>query len=305
MFSESLKTRLANVHTYAVTPFKTDNVLQVDLKAFEANLEFLIEHGVQVIAVGGGTGEIEALGIDELESLAKTALQVAGDRALVITCLPGNLGEASELVGRYQSLGAQIVLGMPPLIRGKVPLDLEGVFDYYRQLAEVTDLPLMPYNTQGWPAEFFVRLAEIDRILGVKDPCHQPHEFFKAIKLLGDRFVWMGNKRHDPGVVQFRYQMGMQGFTSGQCNFLPGPELEMHAAAQKKDWDRIVELQEQVAPLERLRMAHDDAAMVKAGMDLVGLQGGRVRSPRRAISPEGRAELAKTLKALGVEIKRE
>ena len=82
MFSESLKTRLANVHTYAVTPFKTDNVLEVDLKAFEANLEFLIEHGVQVIAVGGGTGEIEALGIDELEALAKTALQTAGDNDL-------------------------------------------------------------------------------------------------------------------------------------------------------------------------------------------------------------------------------
>jgi len=303
MFSDELKGRLKNVHTYAVTPFKQDNLLAVDLAAFEDNLEFLITHGMQVIAVGGGTGEIEALQTSELEVLAKTALRVADDRALVITCLPANLSEACELASRYQSLGSQIALGMPPLVRGKVPADLEGVFEYYRQLAKASDLPLMPYNTQGWPAEFFTRLAEIDRIIGVKDPCHQPHEFFKAIKLLGDRFVWIGNKRHDPGVVQFRYQMGMEGFTSGQSNFLPGPELEMHAAAQEKDWDRIVALQEQVAPLERLRMAHDDAAMVKAAMDLVGLKGGRVRPPRRDVPTAGRAALASTLAELGVQVK--
>lgn len=304
MFSAALKSRLKNVHTYAVTPFKQDNLLELDLAAFESNLEFLLSHGVQVIAVGGGTGEIEALSPDELESLAKTALGVAGERALVITCLPANLKEACTLAARYQALGSQIALGMPPLIRGKIPADLEGVFAYYRQLAQASDLPLMPYNTQGWPAEFFERLAEIERIIGIKDPCHQPHEFFKAIKRLGDRFVWIGNKRHDPGVVQFRYQMGMEGFTSGQSNFLPGPELAMHAAAGEKNWDRIVKLQEEVAPLERLRMAHDDAAMVKAGMDLVGLHGGRVRPPRRDIPKEGRAALAKTLEALGVAVKK-
>jgi dihydrodipicolinate synthase/N-acetylneuraminate lyase len=304
MFSDELKNRLRNVHTYAVTPFTDDDLLAVDFAAFEANLEFLISHGVQVVAVGGGTGEIEALSTEELEALAKTALAAAGKRALVITCLPGNLKEACELAGRYQALGSQIALGMPPLVRGKVPADLEGVYAYYRQLARASDLPLMPYNTQGWPAEFFTRLADVDRIIGVKDPCHQPHEFFKAIRLLGDRFVWVGNKRHDPGVVQFRYQMGMEGFTSGQSNFLPEPELAMHAAAREKDWDRIVKLQEEVAPLERLRMAHDDAAMVKAGMDLVGLKGGRVRPPRRDVPPEGRAALAETLTAMGVPIRR-
>ena len=158
----------------------------------------------------------------------------------------------------------------------------------------------MPYNTQGWPAEFFVRLGAIDRIIGVKDPCQVPHNFFKAIKLMGDRFVWVGNKRHDPGVVHLRYQMGMEGFTSGQTNFLPEHELQMHDAALHKDWPRIIELQDTVAPLERLRMAHDDAAMVKAAMDLVGLAGGPVRPPRRDVPAAGRVAIRKVLEDLGV-----
>jgi dihydrodipicolinate synthase/N-acetylneuraminate lyase len=295
MFPADLRARLKSVHTYAVTPFVRDNILEIDTAGLARNLLFLVEHGVRVIAVGGGTGEIEALTGPELEEIARTALAAVGDRALVIVSAPGNLKAACELAPRYEKMGARVMLGMPPLIRGAVPSDLEGVFEYYRLLARASGLALMPYNTQGWPAEFFERLSRIDAIIGIKDPCHVPHNFFKAIKLVGDRFVWIGNKRHDPGVLHLRYQMGMEGFTSGQTNFLPEPELQMHEAALRQDWSRVVALQEQVAPLERLRMAHDDAAMVKAAMDLVGLTGGSVRPPRRDVPAEGRAAIKKVL----------
>lgn len=300
-FDPQLKEQLRNVHTYAVTPFLDSDLMEIDREGFVSNLEFLIERGMRVIAVGGGTGEIETLSVEELTWLAETALRVAGDRALVIACLPGNLQEATELAARYERLGARILLGMPPLIRGKVPADLEGVADYFRRLARVTQTPLMPYNTQGWPAEFVTRLAEIDTIIGIKDPCQVPHEFFRAIQLLGDRFVWIGNKKHDPGVVHLRYQMGMEGFTSGQSNFYPEPELAIHDAAILRDWERVIQLQRRIAPLEQLRLAHDDAAMVKAGMDIVGLSGGRVRPPRRDAPQAARDSLRTALEQLGVE----
>jgi 4-hydroxy-tetrahydrodipicolinate synthase len=303
MFSADLIARLKDVHTYAVTPFLTNNLLEVDLDGLARNLEFLVAHGVQVIAVGGGTGEFEALTPGELEALARSAVQVVGDRALVVATLPGNLSVAVDLARRYERIGIRVVLGMPPLVRGKAPRDLEGVFEYYRLLCQATELPLMPYNTQGWPAEFIVRLADIERIVAIKDPCHDPHPFFRAIKRLGNRFVWLGNKQHDPGVLHLRYQMGMDGFTSGMSNYWPEAELEMHQAALRRDWDRLIVLQDRVAVMERLRMEQDDAASVKAAMDLVGLTGGKVRPPRRDVPPDGRAELRKALQEMGVEVR--
>jgi dihydrodipicolinate synthase/N-acetylneuraminate lyase len=299
MVPAALRERLINVHTYAVTPFVAGDVLTIDHGAFERNLEFLAERGVKVVAVAGGTGEFEALTLGEMEALTRTALRTLGDRVLVIATLPGNLRAAADLAPRYASMGVQVMLAMPPLVRGQVPRDLEGTFDYYRILSRVTDVPLMPYNTQGWPAEFYVRLADVDRIIGVKDPCHDPHTMFRAIQRLGDRFIWIGNKRHDPGVVHLRYQMGMQAFTSGQSNFWPEPELEMHAAAQRRDWPRVIELQRQCAGLERLRMESDDAAMVKGAMDLLGLYGGPVRPPRRDLSTAAREALGGVIHALG------
>ena len=222
-FPETLQNQLKNVHTYVVTPFCQDDPLQVDLDALRGNLRFLVDAGVRVVAVCGGTGEFEALSPAEYLAVSRVAQETVGQEALVVATVPGNLPVARDLLAAYASLGIQAVLAMPPLIRGQVPRDLDGVISYFRQLCAATPLAVMPYNTQSWPAEMFCRFAEIDGIIAVKDPCFQPHELYKAIRMLGTRFVWIGNKQHDPGVVQLRYQMGVEAFTSGQSNFWPGP----------------------------------------------------------------------------------
>ena len=239
----ALRERLKTVHTYAVTPFRDDDLLSVDHPALEANLAFLVAHGIGVIAVGGGTGEVDALSVPELEAIARTAVAAVAGRAIVVGTLPGNLAEALALLPAYERIGVDVALALPPHVRWKPPSDIEGTVDYYRLLGRRSSLPLMPYNTQGWGADTFVRLAEVDAILGIKDPCVDDLPMFRAIQLLGDRFVWIGNKRHDPGVAHLRYQMGMQGFTSGMANFLPEPELTLHEACIAKDWARAERIQ--------------------------------------------------------------
>ena len=122
-----------------------------------------------------------------------------------------------------------------------------------------------------------------------------------AIQRLGDRFVWVGNKRHDPGVLQYRFQAGIDAFTAGFVNFIPRFELELFEAALRQDWSRMTEIQAQLAPLERLRNQHAEG-IIKSGLDLVGLTGGPVRPPRTNASPEGVAALRNELLSLGVEL---
>ena len=301
MSLDLLRQQLRNVHAFTATPFRDDDLAQIDLDGFERNLTFLVDNGVKVINVGGGTGEVEGLTGPELEVVAKLALEVVGDRALVLPTLPGNFGEALGLAERYEKLGARALLGMAPFTRNQVPPHLDGVYNHYVEMSKATSLPLIPYNTQGWAPEFFARLAGIDSIIAIKDPCLVPHNLFRAIKQLGDRFVWIGNKRHDPGVLHLRYQMGIQGFTAGNVNFIPKLELGLHQAALRQDWDRMIDLQEKLAPLEIMRTMYGDT-VVKAGMDLVGLVGGKVRPPRIDLPQGKREELRGILKRLGVEI---
>jgi len=295
MADADLKDRISNVHAYAVTPFVAGNVGEIDFDGFQENLRFMADRGVQAIAVGGGTGEIEALHPEELEGLARAAIEVVGDRVLLLACLPTNLGEAIRLAPVYENLGIELMMAVAPQVRWMEPVDLEGTFEYYSAVAGSCGLPFLPYRIQPWPAEFIAHLADIDQIIGIKDPCTEPLELFRAIQMMGDRFVWLGNKRHDPGVLHLRYQMGIHGFTSGQLNFLPEPELQMHEAAVRQDWDELVRLQALVAPLERVRLAFDDTAMVKAAMDFKGLAGGAVRPPRRNLESDSRQAIGAVL----------
>ena len=153
----------------------------------------------------------------------------------------------------------------------------------------------MPYNTQGWSADFYERLAEVDAVIAVKDPCFDDHPLLRAIQRLGDRFVWIGNKRHDPGVLHLRYQAGIDGYTAGFINFLPEPELALERLAQARDWDAMVDVQRRLAPLERLRNRFGDA-LIEAGLDAVGLAGGSVRPPRVNVSDAGRKALREELR---------
>lgn len=300
MFSEELKGQLRNVHAYTVTPFLKDDIAQLDTDGFARNLDFLIGQGVRVLSIGGGTGEINALSANELANLCQVGLETAAGRALVIPTVPGNLKTALELLPQYEAMDAQVVLGMAPYTRNQIPDDLEGVYSHYRILSDHTALPLMPYNTQGWPPEFFARLADIDRIIGVKDPCLVPHNLFAAIQQLGDRFVWIGNKRHNPGVLHLRFQMGIEGFTAGIVNFAPQFELELFRLAKDGAWDAMVDLQKRLAPIENLRTQFGDVSLLKAGLDLVGLAGGPARPPRVDVPENARQALSNELTGLGV-----
>jgi dihydrodipicolinate synthase/N-acetylneuraminate lyase len=293
---------MMHVHAYAVTPFCPDNVLEVNIDGLRKNLTFLVENGVKVIVVGGGTGEVEMLSDEELRQVATTALEIAGDRALVIPTVPDNLKRAVTLLKEYVVAGAEVVLSMPPYIRHQVPDDLSGVFNYYQTLADASDVALLPYNTQGWPATFIGRLAEIDGVIGIKDPCKQPYTLYEAIRLVGDRLVWIGNKRHQSEVLQYHFQAGVQGFTAGLINVVPKFELEMQEAGMQGDWERLIQLQRTVAPLEALRDRYGDAAMLKGGLDLIGLAGGPVRPPRVDMPEEGCRLLRAELRRLGCEV---
>ena len=70
----------------------------------------------------------------------------------------------------------------------------------------------------------------------------------------------------------------------------------------KKKWSKIIEIQQEIAPLEKLRLMNDDAAMVKTAMDILGLSGGRVRAPRLNLNQGDKENLNEVIKKLKIRI---
>jgi 4-hydroxy-tetrahydrodipicolinate synthase len=297
IYSKTLLDKLREVHVYITTPF-TDNLLDIDSDALQNNLDGLVNRGVKICAVGGGTGEADALSSAEQLLLAKSALAAVGGRALVVATLPGNLGEAIPLAQQYEKLGVEVALALPPLVRGKAVLEAPGIVQYFRKLTAHTDLPIMPYNNQGWPLDFYLGLAELPKIISIKDAMLDHYQIFRARARLGDRFVWIGNKSFDPPITHLRYRAGMECFTSGMANFYPEPELALHEACKSGNEEEAIRLQNICAGFSQLRSAADDASAVKAAMDIVGFKGGKVRPPRLDVDDQTKKEIAKLLKGI-------
>ncbi|HAA76725.1 TPA: hypothetical protein DCE37_16570, partial [Candidatus Latescibacteria bacterium] len=59
---ENLKERLREVHAYAVTTFRRDDPFKLDLDGYASNIAFMLDRGVKMVVVGGGTGEVNAVG---------------------------------------------------------------------------------------------------------------------------------------------------------------------------------------------------------------------------------------------------
>lgn len=295
IYPSSLLDALREVHVYVTTPF-TEEELKVDLDSLQRNLDGLVDRGVRICAVGGGTGEADALSHAEQLEIAKAALESVGKRALVVATLPGNLGEAIPLANKYHKLGIEVALALPPLVRGRAIMESPGIIEYFRVLTSNTELPIMPYNNQAWPLDFYLGLAEIPKIISIKDAMLDPYQIFRAISRLGDRFVWIGNKSFDPPITHLRYQAGMECFTSGMANFYPEPELALHQACKSGDVTEALRLQKICAGFAQLRSAADDASAVKAAMDIVGFKGGKVRPPRLNVDESTRQEIARLLK---------
>ncbi len=134
---------LSGVCVPICTPFK-DSGASLDLKSFEANIDSLIENGVHIIAVNGGTGEFPFLADEEKRKLAEVAVKRASGRAKVIVQTSAiRTEDAVENSKHADGIGADALLILPPYFEGPGEA---GVRWHYEQIAKAIKTPIMAYN---------------------------------------------------------------------------------------------------------------------------------------------------------------
>ncbi|MFN0013189.1 MAG: dihydrodipicolinate synthase family protein, partial [Saprospiraceae bacterium] len=116
----------------------------LDIPAFLHNLSAQIEAGVHGIIIGGSLGESSTLTHDERIELLAAAKDLAKGRVPVILNLAESATRsAMRFARRAQDSGADGLMVLPPLLYR--PTDRETT-DYFRTVAESTDLPILVYN---------------------------------------------------------------------------------------------------------------------------------------------------------------
>lgn len=165
------KNKFAGIMPALVTPLDAAGNVKPDVvrQLMDSNYRA----GVSGFYVTGGTGEGPLLTLDRRKAMAEAAVAANAGRGKIIVHTGSiHTSEVLELTRHATEIGADGISSVPPSFYFRYTL--EETVDYYKRMADATDLPILVYaNTQtGSGVDVNVmmeRLLVIDNICGAKD----------------------------------------------------------------------------------------------------------------------------------------
>ncbi|MEU6430079.1 5-dehydro-4-deoxyglucarate dehydratase [Microbispora sp. NPDC046973] len=297
--------QLDGVLFFPVTPFGPDGELAEDVLATHVTRG--VSEGAGGVFAACGTGEFNALGIDEYARVVRIAVESADGRVPVLSGAGGSLPFARECARRAADAGADGLLLLPPYL---VSAPAEGLVRYVREVAASTDLPIIVYqraNARFTPAAA-AELTGIPNVVGFKDGLGDVDAMQRIVlavrEATGRDFTFFNGLPTAEMTVPAYRGIGVSLYSSAVFCFLPEVALAFHKAVTAGDDDLVRRLLAGFyRPLVELRdlVPGYAVSLVKAGVALRGLDVGRVRPPLVDAAPEHVARLEKLI-AAGLDI---
>jgi 4-hydroxy-tetrahydrodipicolinate synthase len=318
-----LKDKVKGVVHLVMSPFDENG--ELDKKALRTTVDQIatkLEGEEVVFVTTASTGEFYAMTDEECRAVIRiTAEEVAGRFPVFGGTGRGGTRLTVEMSQYAQEVGADGVMVLNPFYQ---PATEEGIYKHFKTLAENIDIGIMIYNnpstTKLWiPPYLMARLSKIDNIIADKETISDAARFYFM-----QRAVDPADMSIVCGVGQLVYpffcMFNCAGFVTEFCNFAPDTAIGLYKAAKAKDYDRVIELTNQIAPYYEFRgrllgkrspvpsvlspfLSPNDLPLVqsiiKEAMTLTGLPGGTTRQPMEDLTAEEIEELREVLKEIG------
>ena len=274
--------QLSGTGVALVTPFDTEK--EVDYKALETIINYVIDGGVGYIVILGTTGETPTLSISEKIAIINfTYLKVAG-RVPVILGIGGNsTKETIEALNKYPLEGAIAVLSVSPYYNKP---SQEGLYQHYTAIANASVKPIILYNVPGRTgrnidATTTLRLATHPNIIGIKEAGGDFDQCMEVIKNKPtDFFVVSG----DDGLSLSQIACGMTGVISVAANAFPKEFSSMINLCLQGNFKDARTIHFSLLEAYNLMFAENNPAGIKAFMFEKGLLLNELRLPVTPLS---------------------
>ncbi len=283
-----------------VTPFRDGSV---DFETLGRIVEAQIAAGQTGLIPCGSTGESATLSHEEHTRVVAFVVERAAGRVPVIAGTGStSTAEAIRLTRAAVAAGAAGALLITPDYNKPTQ---EGLYQHYRAVAEATRIPLIVYNIPGRTActietPTLARLAEIDRIVAVKESTGSLDRVMDAIAACGDRLAVLSG---DDSLTLPMIAMGATGAISAVANVIPREMALLTDAALAGRWDEARRTLFHVLPLIRACFLETNPIPVKAAMAMLGYGRDELRLPLTSMTAPARERLRAELRALGLEVR--
>lgn len=278
-----------------ITPFTQDG--QIDFNLLEREIEFLIENGITGVFVNGLASEALMFSTEQRIEAAKIAVKVSNGRIPVVgNLLYNGVDLAVECLRGYEKVQCDAVIITPPSI---YKYTAEGLFDYFKSIAQSTDLPVYLYNAPETgnkvSPEIIAKLfEEVPNMRGYKDSTQDIIHQQTVLRLIGKERHFEMMAGSDAQIVS-TYMLGGAGVFSLITCVFPKLIVDTCRAAEKGDWERAKELQEKILRVRQAMKIGPFMAAYKYVGTLVNAPLGRMKAPLSEVNESDKNKILEIL----------
>ena len=262
-------------------------------------VSFVIDGGVHGVFATGSQGEFWAFSAEEkIRIWEATVDETAGRVPVYAGTAAITSRETIELTQAAERVGVDAVSVLTPYF---VSPGQEELHNHYAAIAAATSLPIILYNNPGRTGvtlkpSTVARLAGIPNIVGIKDSSGDLSLTAEYIRVTPEDFaVLMGRDTLILGGLLY----GAKGAIAATANVVPALLASIYDRFIAGDVDGAREAQESLAPLRLAFSWGTFPVVIKAALNLMGLQAGPARGPVGPMQPDKRGDLLRVLRDLG------
>lgn len=324
------KLKEGGVSYMLITPFDKNGELMLD--ALRENIEFLKskikKYDNYTITPTGSNGELAHLSLEEAKKVIKLSVEtIGGDATVIVGTGRASAHETIELSRYAQDVGADGVQVVLPYYF--IPTE-DGMYEHFKSIVNAVDIGVVVYNNPAfsgaWIKPHLMKKMINDfgkdgKICSVKENTPHLMLFDSMAKSLAETecglYSGFGEKWY-----AYQYPWGADGVATAFGNFFPEYPMEIYKASKLNDNVTIAKWLNKMEPyykfVNKCSAKSPDTGIyskpggsiygegnvrfgiIKAAMDVMGLNGGYTRLPMTTIGEKEKEELKEILKDLNL-----
>ncbi len=261
--------------TALLTPFNKDG--SIDYAAYETLVKRQVDAGIDFLVPLGTSAETPTLNKEEKSRLWAITRKAAPSTPLLVGCGSNSVEATLENMSLFEDADAFLVV--VPFYNKPTQ---EGMYLYYKTLAEHAKAPIIMYNVPGrtgvnMSAQTAIRIArEVKGIIGIKEASGKFDQVKEIIDGAPEGFSVLSG---DDDMTFDLIKAGAQGVISVASNVLPEKVAQMVHLALEGDFEKAGELDEALMPLFKGCFVESNPIPAKEALCQLGLCGNAMRLP--------------------------
>ena len=288
--------KFKGIIAYPITPFKKDE--SVDISLFKKLVERLVVNKANVVAPLGSTGVLPYLNDTEKESIVKATIEQVNGRIPVLVGVSNLTTERTVHHAKYaEKQGADAVMIIP---MSYWKLTNDEIFEHYHTVAQALNIPIMAYNNPAtggvdMSPELLRRLLTIPNVTMIKESTGDIQRMHYLKKMLGNEVAFFNGSNP---LALGAFSAGANGWCTAAHNLIPDLNVKLYQAIEKNDLKKAQDIFYKQLELLKFIVKTGLPRSIKAGLSILGEDGGYLRSPLKPLPIEEQEELRSILSSI-------